>query len=819
MDCGFWIDVFQIRNPHSAIRNAVFMNAPLVCVTIAFMVGILIGTSMSWVGWVLIGCAVITAAFVFFKRAYRSWALMVLWFIWIGLGMLRVMLWYAHPAERLLEQLPIEQEQVRLHGIIWDDPTEIFSPDEALMQRCAIDVRHIKAGDGWHKQTGRVLATFHDKDKRVLYGDEVIVEGEWLRVPKPGNLGQYDWRASLARLRIHGLLRVRPFDGLVIMKHGQGYAWLALIFKIRQRWEWLIRKHFDEPQAGLLVSLLLGKRVALDDKLKDAFVQTGTIHLLVISGFNVGVIAALLELFLRILGIPWRARLCICALGLGFYALLTGMQPPVVRAMLMAWVVLGALALDRVIVWLNTLAFSALIILWANPMQLFDPSFQLSFGAVISLLMFTQKWTKGFMYLLGWLHPVRFRRYLSIGLGATSSIWVGLSPMLAWYFHIVSPVSMLANLLLAPLMSAMVAFGTSLLMFATVFSAFMRWGSWLLKLLLDATLLCVSWCHTFPFGYWFVAHPSAWLFIGYYGLVGVSVLKRRIGWSTNRIILCWVAGMAAWIWIAVAAYALESRWLRLDFLDVGHGDSIVVRTPGGRTLLVDAGSQEAGRFNLIPFLRFSGISRVDALILTHPDEDHLGGAIPLLENFHIDRLFTNGATDNTSSAHLVREHARANRVSEIVLSSGMTIMREHDLLIEVLHPPRGLVPGSIAGSNDNSIVLKLTKGSVSILLCGDIEEEGLPWLLKERKRLRSSVLQIPHHGSKLGGIGRELFEAVKPRFAILSVGRKHNLPAPETVRAIKDLGAGLLSTRDVGAISLRTDGKRLVIRTYRQHPR
>jgi competence protein ComEC len=135
--------------------------------------------------------------------------------------------------------------------------------------------------------------------------------------------------------------------------------------------------------------------------------------------------------------------------------------------------------------------------------------------------------------------------------------------------------------------------------------------------------------------------------------------------------------------------------------------------------------------------------------------------------------------------------------------------------LEVLHPPPGLVPGAAPESNDNSVVLKVTKGSVSVLLCGDIEEAGLPWLLQAGRPLGSTVLKVPHHGSRLGTVGERFFDAVQPQIAILSVGRLHHLPTAETLHALQGTGARIYSTREDGAIHLRTDGHRLEIRTFK----
>ena len=790
------------------------MNAPLVPVTVAFMLGILFGTHLQWSLLVLLGGGGLSLiALLGRQRAHAGFLSLLM--LWVCLGLLRMVAWEAHPTRHLADVLTDEPQQVRLHGLVFDDPAGLFDPEELGPQTCVIDLRHVQRSDAWQPTPGRVRATFQAPSEPLAYGDDVLVEGEWSRVPSPGNPGQYDWRTSLARQRIQGLLRVKPFDGVVVLRRGQGRRWLSAIVALRHRWERLIRETFSEQDAGLLLSLLLGERVALDERLKDAFVETGTVHLLVISGFNVGLIAGLLELLLRLLGLPWRVRLLLSALALGGYCVLTGVQPPVARATLMAWIVLGACALDRVISWPNTLAAAALAILWINPTQLFDPGFQLSFGAVLSLMIFTRRWQAWLESHLSRVHPARVRRYVTISLSATGAVWVGLSPILAWYFHLVSPISTLANLLLAPLMSALITSGTALLMLATVIGSAMRWGSGVLTLLLRLTLWCVSWCHAFPGGYWFVGSPSPLFLAGYYGLVSLSLLRLRFGLSPGRLFLCWMAGVAIWAWSVVGARALNSRWLRVDVLDVGHGDSILVRTPRGRTLLVDAGSQEAGRYRVVPFLRHEGIGTIDAVVLTHTDEDHLGGAIPLLQKIRVKRLLTNGVSGDTMSARTVRRLAASQRIPETVLSAGMTVGGDAGMEIEVLHPPRGLVPDVPPQSNDNCVVLKLTKGTVSVLLTGDIEEAGLPWILRSGGALRSTVLKVPHHGSRLGQVGAEFFNAVRPQVAILSVGRLHRLPAPETLQNLRRSGATLYTTRDDGAVSMQTDGARLEVRTYK----
>jgi competence protein ComEC len=204
-------------------------------------------------------------------------------------------------------------------------------------------------------------------------------------------------------------------------------------------------------------------------------------------------------------------------------------------------------------------------------------------------------------------------------------------------------------------------------------------------------------------------------------------------------------------------------------------------------------------------------------VLTHPDGDHLGVAVPVLEEVRVKRLLTNGVEDDTHAARQVRERARAQQIPTQLVAAGMEIMEEPDVRLLILHPPGGLVSGVPPESNDNSIVIKLVRGEVSVLLTGDIEEAGLPVLLRHAGTLRSTILKVPHHGSRLGDVGERFFSAVQPAIAILSVGRLHHLPAPQTLQALEATGASRYSTRDDGAIRVRTDGHRFDVRTFREH--
>lgn len=787
---------------------------PFVPITIAFAVGILLASVSAMPSMPLLVLAGGLGGLAAVSRQPRAAVTGVL-VLWVALGALRAEVWRRHPDHALRAMLPAEPEAVAVHGIVETDPAGVLDPHEAGRQACAIRIRHVRRGGVWEPATGRVRAVVHHREA-LAYGDELLLEGVWSRVPPPGNPGQYDWRAALARERIHGLLRVRPHDGIARLRLDQAPWWSRMILRVRTRWVELITRHASDRHAGLLVSVLLGQRTALDEDLKQAFTDTGTVHLLVISGFNVGLVAWLIELAGRWTGLGWRLRLAVCAAGTAAYCAITGAAPPVVRAMLMAWMVLGAMALDRVVHWPNTLAAAALAMLWLAPMQVFDAGFQLSVGAVASLIAFSGPWALALEPRLARVPGQRLRRYAALSLAATAAVWAGLMPVLPWYFHLVAPVSMLANLVLSPLMSALVLLGTLLLGLASVWEPVMAGGIRGLEWLVEATRIAVQACHRIPGGYWHVAAPSAAWVAAYYALLtGTYAMRRR--WPGRRIALVWGAALGCWAIGAALWRVCATEALTVTVLDVGHGDAIVVRAPNGRVMVVDAGSEEAGRFRVVPCLRAQGTGTVDALVLTHPDGDHIGGAIPLLRAVTVRRLLTNGTQDATMTFSRVRAAAAQRRVAHQVVRAGDRIELDPRIDIRVLHPPRRLVPDVPPGSNDNSVVLRVAWGPSAVLLTGDLEEAGIPWLLSQ-PGLASGVLKVPHHGSRLGQAGERLLARVRPSLAVISAGSLHRLPARETLEQLRAAGAGVRITREAGAITLRMDGHTLTMTTFASTP-
>lgn len=727
-------------------------------------------------------------------------------------GALRAIHWTFQPAGHIIHRVSSSPSPVAVHGTVVNDPAEFFSPNEPPKQVSVIEIRHVRAGGAWRPASGLVRAKVQQPRKELAYGDEVLVEGRWSTVPPPGNPGQYDWRAALARQRIHALLTAGPSDGVVRLGRHPSW-WMGLVLRARHKLEALIDRNVAGLNAALVRSFLLGQRALLPEELKSAFVETGTMHLVVVSGFNVALIGLMLDLVLRLLGCPRGWRFAGVSAGLLTYCAITGMQPPVLRATLMAWVVLGAAWMDRVVNWPNTLAAAALAILCWNPMQLFDPGFQLSFGAVLSLILLLGPAQRALEPLTARITPAWLGRYLAIGLASTVAVWIGLWPALAWYFHLVSPVSLIANLVLVPLVSVLVSAGTPVLAAGLVWPpAFALSAPWLGQVM-DLIVAAVRLLHRVPLGHWWTGHASWMVMAGYYALLAATLFARPLRLRPVPLLAAWLIGLNVWIWFSAASALAESGRMEVTVLDVGHGDSLVIRTPRRQTIVIDAGSRQAGRTAVLPFLRWRGWTRVDALVLTHFDEDHIGGAEALLGQAQVRRILTNGAPGGTQTARALLRRAEERGIPVAALQAGGRLTVGGNVAMMVLHPPAGFVPETDPSSNENSVVLRMAFGNTSFLLCGDLETHGLPWVLRWREALVSSVLKVPHHGSALGPMGEAFFQSVRPEIAVLSVGKREGLPSRQTMESLARTGARVLDTRRDGAVTFLTDGLRMRVRS------
>ncbi|MCA9519816.1 MAG: DNA internalization-related competence protein ComEC/Rec2 [Myxococcales bacterium] len=615
----------------------------------------------------------------------------------------------------------------------------------------------------------------------------------------------------------------------------------ALLARTRER---LLEK-LDRLEAGPAAfwsAVLLGRRDGLSDRDRAAFARTGTAHLLAISGLHLGLVASWLFVLLRLLfGLgrrfaervpPARSAALLTLPIVWCYALLSGLQPSTLRAALMISLYLGALLLGRRPSGVQSLSFAVITSLVSEPLLVQSVAFQLSVVAVAALLYGASnanRERRGVGSMGdggGW---ARWRRVAMTSLRASSAASLGTLPI-AWFtFYRLTPVAPLDNLLAIPMVSLLLMpLGMLWLLVALLPFGLERYLTTPMNLGSDALNALIRGLDRLPLS-WPTRAPSlaSLVALSVSCLAAIALLR---GTSTTPRRLRLVVALGLLTTTAVHCWpTLESLVrprLRVTALAVGQGDALLVEFPDGRTMLIDGGgayrrASDPGRRVILPFLRYRGIRRIDILVLSHRDWDHLGGLFAVAENLPVGELWFNGR--NTTSPGLRRflRLLRARGVAIKVMlpdsATGSGTRRSREIAgvkVQLLQPREG---DQLSGPNSLSLTLRLVFGRVSFLFPGDIERDGEELLLARHPTLRASVLKVPHHGSNTSS-HRRFLEQIKPRIALFCVGRgnRFGFPRPEIWRRYGRIGARRMRTDRDGAIVVTTDGERIKLDWFRR---
>ena len=645
-------------------------------------------------------------------------------------------------------------------------------------------------------------------------GDRVRLTGRLAPPPRPRNPAQMDYGAYLRAQGVWATLRVDDETDVAFLSPSQRLTTRGAVAVQRHVRRALARTVPSEEARAVLLALLLADRSRVDGDALDAFRQTGLMHLLAVSGLHVGLVGlALYALLKPLLG---RLRLrhrtverlrSAATLGvLAVYVLVTGASVSVVRAFVMVALVLVGRAFERRSDTLNTLGAAALVLLVARPTALFEVGFQLSFAAVAAIVTLTP--------LLTAAVPARVRER-GVGGAVVGSVAVslaatlGTAPVLLAHFGRLPLGALVLNLPALPLTGLTLGSGLG----AVVTAGWLSPAAAAFGALADTAALALLWTSRVGAG-WFEwaaldVYVSSPLVLAALALAVAALAVWRRPALRLRLALASVAllGGAAW------AHALsdEARpHLDVVFLDVEQGDATLLALPNGRHVLVDAGLRspyvDEGERTVLPHLDRFGIERLDALVLTHADADHVGGAASVLRGVEVDRLVVNGRGGGTDLWETVARTADSLGVPVQTVAAGDTLALDPSVRVRVLGPGAG----GAASANEASVVLRVEHGRTRWLLTGDAEHDGEAALVaRYGPLLASDVVKVGHHGSRTSSTPALVAAAGRPAFAVVSVARRnrYGLPDEEPLARWERTGAQTLLTSAEGAVWLRSDGE------------
>jgi ComEC/Rec2-related protein len=678
------------------------------------------------------------------------------------------------PALRLARELGEDPRPVSVLGRVASEPK--ISPSGSasfLLQAKSIEI------DG---QTRRCNAKFFARWRHTVeFGDEIKLFGTAERIGVPRNPGEFDLHSYLARQDVHRALVVRYAENGAILGHAGGNLILRAAQTSRDWMAAILSRDLETSPdvTGSIQGMVLGLRHQTPEDIEEPFQQTGTLHLFAVAGLHVGIMARLLWILATVARLPrkWATALIIPALL--FYAAVTGLHTSSVRAAAMSGVLLGGFLVERKVFTLNSLAAAATLILCWNTNELFSQGFQLSFSVVGAIVLlaepiyrFLHRCFEADSFLPRSLFGTRrriighFVSWLARASSVSFAAWIGSLPLMLWYYYLITPISLLANLAVVPIAFFVLACGLLSMVAAPLSSwvsvVFNNTNWFLTKLILGMVHLFAQ----IPGGHSYVAHPH------------------------------WPDGAR----------------MEITALDLKSGGALHVQTPESDWLF-DTGSLRDYDRGVRQYLRSKGVDRLDGLVLTHGDAGHLGGAGGALLDFRPRQLFDTAITDRSLTHRRLIDVLARNRIPRRLCAAGDEFDLSRDVRARILFPPREFAGGK---ADDQALVIHLAvSGRSRVLIMSDSGVATEEYLAKNYPDLRSDIVIKGQHYSGISG-SDALLASVQPQ-AIVATSRdfpENERLKSEWVDRVDALGIKLFRQDETGAVRIRVFSDRWEAKAY-----
>jgi len=709
-------------------------------------------------------------------------------------------------ARALPERLGRPMEYVQFVAVALEDAApQTAQPGRAAGATFAARVEGLNRDGAWRQADDRI---------RVV-----------LRGAPPGGR----WPRYGERWRLHGIVRtglprrsglftlpenqaVVDGDRAFFLDAGRGHPLVAWCMARRRVCREILGRGLEDSpeQRGVVQSLMMGYREDLPKSLRKDFAATGTVHIFAISGSHVAMVTALIAGLLRALGLPLTRWFPILAPLLVVYTITTGAAVSAVRSCVMAILMLAAPFAKRRPDSVSSLCAAAIVILVAAPAQLGDLGFLLSFTAVAGLLAIPPvldaalaPWLRRDEWRLpGEEAPVgrRLREAAWFGVrgfNVTLGAWIATAPLTAYFFNLVSPVALAMNLLVVPAAFVILLAGALSLIcaplgdfLATTFnhaawatSSFLTW--------------CIAWAADVPGGHWFVrTPPGAGIMAGYLVLAATATMARRARGALAAGLLVLAALTLGW-------GAREAARCRISVLDVGEGSAALVKARGAH-FLVDAGSEFRAP-ETVRQLRAEGVDRLDALILTHADAQHVGAAVRLLGEMPVRELWVPAVLWPSPGMKKTLRAAEAAGVPLRRLRAGDAGDWPGGLRWEALWPPEKM---AAACADDAALAVRVARGGAAVLLAGDLGAAQEEALAGGGAGVAAGVLVVGRHGDA-AATSVAWLDAVRPAAAIVSSGEHADSRHPDesTLARLERRGIPVWRTDRQGAIQVELDAQ------------
>lgn len=676
-----------------------------------------------------------------------------------------------------------------------------ISKTSAGKVRWDLDVSETRIGTLSSPQNYKARVLADELGAQPTLGDKVNISGIIIPISEKRNPHEFDYKAYLRSQDISVQIKADVIGEIVPNNKILEWVWW------REKALGLVEKNFNTRTAPIAKALLVGYKQDLDSDSKRAFARAGLSHIMAVSGLHVGFIVAP---FWVIIPYFWTKKhgsmigLFILILLLISYAGITGFSPSVMRASVMAGFLSFGKLFHKVNDSINLTAAAAIVLLIIKPSQLFEIGFQLSFAAVLIILLMLPVIQKSLPY---WIRVRWYGKPLMVVI-VSLVVQFGLYPLQVHYFGEISLVSPIANALFVPLLGIVVP----LSLVALFITGLVPLAGFMVNY---PSLLFLGWMNDFvtTAATWDWAWTTASIENELFFIFWLFLIFTFAAWKVSALKWKLAIGLMASLCVITSINVVEKLQpakLTITFFDVGQGDAALIKTPSGKHILVDAGvwspSYNSGRSVILPHLQANGVEKLDAVVLSHPHADHIGGIIDVIERIPINVIYNSGYEYDSNLYASYIETAREMSVQVRSLRSGDTLGIDPTMLFLVMGPE-----GQKFNSdpNEHSLILNVIYEESKFLFTGDAGEHQERRLVKMYgDLLDTDLLKVGHHGSKTSS-GSSFLSQVTPEIAVISLAERNRFrhPHPEAVDRLGRSKAELLFTSKERAVIVESDGR------------